>query len=141
MSWGTAQPGKMYRRTDHSGFSMRRGSISPSSISDFALQATQGSTSASRNIDSGPGSSRMSGVSPRSLQRAKKPEVAKAAPSTWHTPPGVAYALDPPPEDWLNPVIESLHALGLRPDPQALVAEPAEEMARLAGVGTVQEVG
>ena len=66
--------------------------------------------------------------------REEDDERAKAAPSTWRTPPGVAYALDPPPEDWLSPVIESLHALGLKPDSRALVADPANEMARLAGV-------
>ncbi|MEJ7875896.1 MAG: hypothetical protein WKF62_04480, partial [Solirubrobacterales bacterium] len=62
-------------------------------------------------------------------------EQAKSTAAGWRVPDGLAHELDPPPSQWLAPVLGSLEAAGFRPDGEALAADPESELLRISDLG------
>ncbi len=60
-------------------------------------------------------------------------DAAKSTVSGWRAPAELGYELDPPPDEWLGPVLDSLRAAGLDPRVAALADTPAAEFLRLSG--------
>lgn len=68
------------------------------------------------------------------LASRRNADEAKRLPGTWIAPPELRLEIDPSPNDWLAPVLESLTAAGFDPDAAALTGAPVAELARLLGV-------
>jgi len=67
------------------------------------------------------------------LAASLEQEDAKVIAGSWRAPPSLDYALDPPPGEWLVPVVASLRDAGFEPRVGALADDPAQELMRLAG--------
>ena len=61
-------------------------------------------------------------------------DAAKSAVQAWRSPVELEHELDPPPDNWLAPVLDSLRAAGLDPRAADLAASPTNELLRLSGV-------
>lgn len=62
-------------------------------------------------------------------------EAAREAPTRWRTSPAARWLIPPPPKVYLAPVVDTLRAVGLKPDPEALAsADAAVYLAALVGM-------
>lgn len=74
------------------------------------------------------------------IAQRRPPDEAKALPDSWTAPDTLRFKVDPTPAEWLSPATDSLRAIGLDPQADALADDAVRELMRMAGLTTDEEL-